>query len=125
MSKGEILMNTDANTAEHAEVFPELLAAELTIAAYPIALRHGVGDSWIDLEINLWMVLAEAVRKWQRQLPLPSWPGMVEGLLAELTDAAYRSALQFAPLGSFLEMELGLYQAFRRSLEPWGEQLAD
>jgi len=118
-------MNTDARTAEYAETFPDLLAAELTITAYPIALRHGVGDSWVELEINLWLVLAEAVRKWQRQPPLHPWPGTVEGLLAELTDAAYRSALKFGPLGSFLEMELGLYQAFRRSLEHWAEQLAD
>ena len=109
-------MNTHAGTAEYADFFPELLAAELTIAAYPIALRHGVGDSWVELEINLWMVLAEAVRNWQRQPPPCAWPGVLEALLAELTDAAYRSALKFGLRGSFLEMELGLYQAFRRSL---------
>jgi hypothetical protein len=124
MSNGEIFMSA-ARTAEYAESFPELLAAELTIAAYPIALRHGVGDAWVELEINLWMVLAEAVRKWQRQPPRCAWPGTVESLLAELTDAAYRSALKFGPRGSFLEMELGLYDAFRRSLEHRVESVAD
>jgi hypothetical protein len=109
-------MNTNAGTAEYSEFFPDLLAAELTLAAYPIALRHGVGDSWVELETNLWMVLAEAVRNWQRQPPLRAGPGTVEGLLAELTDAAYRSALKFGLRGSFLEMELGLHQAFRHSL---------
>ncbi len=34
----------------------EVFAAELTAAAYPVALRHGVGDKWLDLELELWRV---------------------------------------------------------------------
>jgi hypothetical protein len=49
----------------------EAFAAELTSAAYPIALRHGTGDSWIELELALWQALSETVRKWGRDLPRP------------------------------------------------------
>jgi hypothetical protein len=38
-------------------------AAKLTDAAYAVALRHGVSGSWIDLQLDLWRVLTEAVAK--------------------------------------------------------------
>ena len=41
----------------------EVFAAELTAAAYCVALRHGAGDKWLDLELDLWRVLTETVRK--------------------------------------------------------------
>ena len=41
----------------------EIFAAELTAAAYSVALRHGAGDKWLDLELDLWRVLTETVRK--------------------------------------------------------------
>ena len=41
----------------------EVFAAELTVAAYGVALRHGAGDKWLDLELDLWRVLTETVRK--------------------------------------------------------------
>ena len=47
----------------------ENFAAELTSAAYPIALQHGVGDKWLELELDLWRVLTETVKKWGRELP--------------------------------------------------------
>jgi hypothetical protein len=47
----------------------EVFAAELTAAAYPVALRHGTGDKWLDLELDLWRVLTETVKKWGRELP--------------------------------------------------------
>jgi len=40
------------------------LAAELTEAAYPVMLRHGVPDNWLDLELDLWKTLKETVMKW-------------------------------------------------------------
>ena len=40
------------------------LAAELTAAAYPVALRHAVGDRWLDLQLELWRALTETVKKW-------------------------------------------------------------
>jgi hypothetical protein len=51
------------------ETFVEDLAAELAEAAYLVALRHGVGGSWVDLELDLWQVLADTVRRRQRELP--------------------------------------------------------
>jgi hypothetical protein len=47
----------------------EVFAAELTAVAYPVALRHGVGDKWLDLELDLWRVLSETVKKLGRELP--------------------------------------------------------
>jgi len=38
-------------------------AAELTSAAYAVALRHGVEDQWLDLELELWETLKEMVKK--------------------------------------------------------------
>jgi hypothetical protein len=43
-------------------------AAELTEAAYRVALRHGVGGSWLDLELDLWHALTDAVRNKGREL---------------------------------------------------------
>jgi hypothetical protein len=95
----------------------ETLAAELTDAAYPIVLRQGVGDRWLDLELALWGVLADTVQKWGRGLPRAGWPGAFavcrEKLLAELTAAACRTTLRYGVQGSFREVELGLYRVFR------------
>jgi hypothetical protein len=40
----------------------ETVAAILTEAAYPVALRHG-SDSWVDLELELWKVLTETLQR--------------------------------------------------------------
>jgi hypothetical protein len=42
------------------------LVAELTEAAYPVALRHRGRGSWIDLELDLWKALGQALQKWER-----------------------------------------------------------
>ena len=44
----------------------ECLVAEVTDTAYAVALRHGAGGSWVDLELELWEALARTVRKWDR-----------------------------------------------------------
>ena len=41
--------------------------ADLTEAAYPIALRHHGGEKWLDLELDLWRAMAQAVKKWQQR----------------------------------------------------------
>ena len=33
------------------------VAAELTVAAYPVALQQGLAGSWVDLEIELWIIV--------------------------------------------------------------------
>jgi hypothetical protein len=47
----------------------ESLVAELTEAAYPVALRHRGRGSWVDLELDLWKALEQALSKWQRRGP--------------------------------------------------------
>ncbi|HTU16530.1 MAG TPA: hypothetical protein VMG10_00580 [Gemmataceae bacterium] len=62
-------MNGNNRTIRDQETTLESLAAELTEAAYLVALRHGVAGSWVDLELDLWQVLGSSVQKWGRQLP--------------------------------------------------------
>ena len=63
---------TDARTTVADPDQPlEAFTAELTAAAYAVALRHGAGDKWLDLELDLWLALTETVNKWGRALPRP------------------------------------------------------
>ena len=45
--------------------------ADLTEAAYPIALRHKGGEKWLDLELDLWRAMAQTVQKWEQRAALP------------------------------------------------------
>jgi hypothetical protein len=49
--------------ANDREVDLENLAAELTSAAYPVVLRHGAGDKWLDLELDLWKALTDTLKR--------------------------------------------------------------
>ena len=97
------------------------LAANLADAAYTIVLRHRFSGSWIDLELELWKVLALAVA--QKERTASRSPSAVEFLacrerfLSELTDTAYRTALDYGLHGSFLDVELELDLALREVLE--------
>ena len=62
-------MNGNNGTIGEQQTLLEDFTADLTEAAYSAALRHGVGGSWVDLELDLWHVLADTVRKWKRELP--------------------------------------------------------
>jgi len=42
----------------------EDLTAELAEAAVPVAVRHGVGVRWLELELDLWRVLTATIRRW-------------------------------------------------------------
>lgn len=65
-------MNSKKRTGSDQEVFLDNFAADLAEAAYRTALRHGVGGSSIDLELDLWHVLDETVQKWGREVaPCP------------------------------------------------------
>jgi hypothetical protein len=52
----------------------ETLVAELTDAAYAVALRHKKPGSWIDLELDLWRALGETVQKRVTQSDAPREP---------------------------------------------------
>ena len=42
----------------------ENLAAELTEAAFPVALQHGLGKDWLQVKLNLWNALTKTVKHW-------------------------------------------------------------
>jgi carbon storage regulator len=49
--------------ATSADPFVESLAADLTDVAYRVALRHGMGEQWLELQLDLWRALTEALEK--------------------------------------------------------------
>jgi hypothetical protein len=69
-------MNDHRAVVTDADQSLEALAAELTAAAYPVALRHAVGDEWLDLQSELWQVLTETIKKWGGDCREPDDPAM-------------------------------------------------
>ncbi len=57
-------MNEDVKTAIDRDGLLESLVADLTVAAYCVALRSRTRGSWLDLELELWRALAETVKTW-------------------------------------------------------------
>jgi len=41
----------------------ENIAANLADAAYRVALQHGVGERWLELEVDLWGAMTEAIEQ--------------------------------------------------------------
>src|SRR2546421_7857116 len=82
----------------------EAFAAELTDAVFPVALRYGVGDRWLDLELDLWRALSETVEKCARASRGVGSPdefaGCRQGLVAGVADAAYHTTLRPGARGS-------------------------
>ena len=64
-------MNDNERAAREWDRALERLAADVTDTAYAIALRHGAGGSWVDLELGLWKALAQTVREWGWNAPVP------------------------------------------------------
>ena len=110
-------MSNNQDTANNRDMLLENFAAELTSAAYFVALRHGMAGSWINVELGLWKALAETVKKWARERPPAGSPDEIkvwrEGFLVDLTESAFYIAVKHGIKGSLLEVELGLYRAFR------------
>jgi hypothetical protein len=119
-------MISNVRIAEDGNPFLENFAAELTSAAYPVALRQGLGGSWLKLELGLWRALAETVEKWSRELPPDGSPDEFavwrESFLADLTKAAFCIALKQEIKGSLLKTELGLYRVFRSMIGRVGQE---
>ena len=97
---------------------PETVAAKVAEAVFPVTLRYGVSDLWLDLELDLWHVLAETVARWDGALPCFGRASEFEtkGLLEELTDAASHTALRHGARGSVPRSGVGLYQAVRSAI---------
>jgi hypothetical protein len=65
-------MNGDFKTPVNRDALLETFAAELTCAAYRVALRTGTRGTWLDLQLDLWKALAETVRSWDEGIaPVP------------------------------------------------------
>jgi carbon storage regulator len=95
----------------------ESLAAELTSAIYPLLLRRGRRDSWLNMQLNLWRALETTVKKWALKLP-PDSPARVsdptqKSFLADLTGSALSVALANGFEGSALELESMLARTLR------------
>ena len=63
-------MNDNRAVVGDADHELEALAAELTSAAYAVALRHGVEDKWLDVQLELWEALKRRSRSGGRNRPL-------------------------------------------------------
>jgi hypothetical protein len=62
-------MNRDVKTRIDRDAPLESLAAELTLAAYRVALRTRTGGTWLDLQLDLWRALSDTVEPWGREWP--------------------------------------------------------
>jgi hypothetical protein len=119
-------MNGNHGAACDRETLLENVAAELTSAVYPLALRQGMRGSWITVELGLWRALAATVTAWARERPPAgspdAWKAWREGLLVDLTESAFYIALKHGIKGALLEVELGLYQALRSVIRRIGQE---
>ncbi len=59
-------MNVERFAVAEPDGSLENLAAELTDTAYRVALQRGVGDKWLDLQLDLWGALTQAIEKHSR-----------------------------------------------------------
>ncbi len=62
-------MSDNDGTSCNRATLLENFAAELTCAAYAVALRHGVENKWLDVELELWAALKETVKKREQEPP--------------------------------------------------------
>ena len=88
----------------------ERWAAEMTTAAYAVAMRHCATSRWLELQLALWRALSATFENTESDMVLQS-----EDFCAEAADVAYRVALPFGRRRSFLELELELYQTLRQT----------
>ena len=80
-------MNANEATVGRWNQLLETMAAELTEAAYPVALRHGAGEKWLELELDLWRALADTIKKWLPESPgAPVRPDAVRGAVRDRLD---------------------------------------
>jgi len=110
-------MSDNHDVACDRDTLLESFAAELTSAAYAVALRHGMRCSWLEVELGLWRALAATVERWAPERPTNGSPDEFkvwqEDLLVDLTENAFHIAVKHGIKGALLEVEVGLYRAFR------------
>ena len=102
-------MIVTAASTNHAE---EQFLAKLADAAFEVTARHGLLGSSVDTEVELWHALGDVVRDQRRAERRGR--AEKETFVAQLTDAAYRVALDHGFMGSFVDVELDLWAALCR-----------
>jgi hypothetical protein len=65
----ELGMRANGASLAEDEVYLDNTTAQLTEAAYRVALKRGGGGSWIELKLDLWNALIDAVHKCRQQRP--------------------------------------------------------
>jgi hypothetical protein len=115
-------MSDSRATALDHGTLPTHWAADFADAAYVVLLGSGTCGSWIDLRLDVWRALAGSINKCAEQKSLALGdPDDVqpwrEALVAEVSDAIYRTALRRGLRRSFLDVEVGLFRALRRVVE--------
>jgi hypothetical protein len=56
-------VNAGINMPTDRDALVENFAAELSERAMVVALRYGVGPSWLDLKLDLWRALIETLQE--------------------------------------------------------------
>jgi hypothetical protein len=106
---------TDNNVAAcNRDASLENFAAELTSAAYTVALRHGIRCSWIKVELAFWRAFAKTVKEWPPRGSSHGFDVRWEHFMVNLTESASHSAVKHGVNGDILEVQLDLYQAIGR-----------
>jgi hypothetical protein len=62
-------MPNNHSSTRSRNAFLKSLGAELTEAVYPVMLRYGAIDNWLDLQLELWKAIDETVKKWDQEWP--------------------------------------------------------
>jgi hypothetical protein len=62
-------MDSNDSASADRDTILDNFGAELTEAAYPVMLRYGAVDSWLELELELWKIMREIVKKWDQEWP--------------------------------------------------------
>ena len=68
-------MNADDRLAGGRDALLDAFVADLTSAAYHVALRRRVVGSWVDLQLDLWAALSQAVTRWGSHTRAPDRHG--------------------------------------------------
>ena len=58
-------MKVYEETVAERDAMVESLAAELAGAAYQVRSRHEPNGAWVDLELDLWRALTQAIKTWE------------------------------------------------------------
>jgi hypothetical protein len=111
-------MHNEDHTTRNRDARLQLLAAELTSAAYPLVFWRGTEGSWVRMQLGLWKALAETIAEWARR-PKPVEPdrdlrGRYEGFLGAVTESALAVARENGVSASCPDVASGLYEAFRQ-----------